>query len=151
MLVRCFFGLNDILPEEEVVLRQFFKGCNTYFSAPTWFGKSLIFQAIPIIAYVILNQAPGTAILLVICPLLSLMNDQTARLKDTGTLNPAAVYSGQDDQMLKDIKEGYKNIVFILPESVMTGDRWRKMLSSETFQANCVGVAVDEAHCISTW
>ena len=67
------------------------------------------------------------------------MNDQTARLKDIGTLNPAAAYSGQVDQMLKDIKEGYKNIVFILPESVMTGDRWRKMPSSETFQANCVG------------
>ena len=59
MLLRCFFGLNNILPKEEMVLRQFFKGCTTYFSVSTGFGKSLIFQAIPIIAYVILNQAPG--------------------------------------------------------------------------------------------
>ena len=84
--------------------------------------------AITIVADVILNQTSGTAILLVICPLLSLMHDQTARLKEIRTLNPAAFYSGQDEKVLKDMEEGYKNILYISLELVINGDRWRKML-----------------------
>ena len=45
-----YFKVEKLLKEQITVLKNLLKGNNVYFSAPTGFGKSLIFQSIPLIA-----------------------------------------------------------------------------------------------------
>ena len=78
------------------------------------------------------------------------MLDQVAYLKSIG-LNAAAVYEGQDEQVLKDIEDGIYSHVYFSPESVLSLQRWRNMLQSPRYKNHCVPVAVDEAHCVNQW
>eukprot|EP00794_Sanderia_malayensis_P001823 gene1823-2047_t len=121
-------------------------------AAPTGFGKSLIFQAIPIVADFLLGEYPMTCSILVISPLQSLMLDQVDKLKKLG-VNAAAIYAEQDEEVLRDIENdvGVCNLVFTSPESMLGTSRWRKFLLSESFAQYCVGVVFDEAHCIAQW
>ena len=45
-------------------------------------------------------------------------------------LNAAAVYEGQDEQVLKDIEDGIYSHVYFSPESVLSLQHWRNMLQS---------------------
>lgn len=72
------------------------------------------------------------------------MLDQDAYLKFIG-LNAAAVFEGQDEQVLSDIEDGVYSHVYASPESMLSVKRWQKMLRSQHFTKNCVVVAVDEA------
>ena len=121
-----------------------------FFSAGTGYGKSLIFQAVPLLADLLIDQAIGTSIAIVICPLISLMLDQISYLKSIG-FSAAAVFEGQDEQVLKDIENGFYSHVYVSPESMLSVQRWRKMLQSTHFETHCMVVAVDEAHCFSQW
>jgi superfamily II DNA helicase RecQ len=80
------------------------------------------------------------------------MLDQVAYLKSIG-FSAAAVFEGQDDQVLKDInnEDGIYSHIYVSPESMLSVQRWRRMLQSPHFKNHCVVVAVDEAHCISQW
>ena len=62
------------------------------------------------------------------------------------------VYSEQDDKAVKDaVLKGQYQLVFIGPESLIRNLQWREMLRSDTLHKNLVGLAVDEAHCITKW
>lgn len=78
------------------------------------------------------------------------MLDQVAHLQSLG-INAVAVYADQDPKVLEDVENGIYSHVYASPESMLTVQRWRKMLQSPTFQEHCVVVAVDEAHCINQW
>jgi superfamily II DNA helicase RecQ len=149
-IVCAFFQIENLYEEQKTILRQFFLGKTVFFSAGTGYGKSLIFQAVPLLADLLIDQAIGTSIAIVICPLVSLMLDQVAYLKSIG-FSAAAVFEGQDDQVLKDIEEGIYSHIYVSPESMLSVQHWRRMLQSPHFKTHCVVVAVDEAHCISQW
>ena len=51
--VKHQFNLTNILPHQEKSIREFFKGKNIFVNLPTGYGKSLIFQCIPIVADVL--------------------------------------------------------------------------------------------------
>ena len=42
-LVKVYFGVENLFEDQVKALRCFFQGKNIYFSAPTGYGKSLIF------------------------------------------------------------------------------------------------------------
>ncbi|CAB4028994.1 ATP-dependent DNA helicase -like [Paramuricea clavata] len=152
-IVCGFFQIDNLYEEQKTILRQFFLGKTVFFSAGTGYGKSLIFQAVPLLADLLIDQAIGTSIAIVISPLVSLMLEQVAYLKSIG-FSAAAVFEGQYDQVLKDIiEEGIYSHIYVSPESMLSVQvqRWRRMLQSPHFKTHCVVVAVDEAHCISQW
>eukprot|EP00794_Sanderia_malayensis_P009642 gene9642-10629_t len=150
-IVCAFFGVDSLLPDQVTALRAFFSGNDIYFSAPTGFGKSLIFQCMPMIADILNENLIGTCKALVICPLKALMLDQVEKMKETA-VTAAAIYDGQDEQVLQEIENGDYSLVFASPESVLATDRWRKLLTSTTyFQKNCRILVIDEAHCIVHW
>ena len=82
-LVCHFLDVPELLEDQQEALRQFFFGKELYFSAPTGFGKSLIFQSIPLIHDYLNDQAIGTILAIVISPLQSVMLDQVEQLKKT--------------------------------------------------------------------
>ena len=54
--VKKQFNLADILPEQEESIREFFKEKNIFVNLPTGFGKSLIFQCLPIVADILYSR-----------------------------------------------------------------------------------------------
>ena len=42
-------------------------------------------------------------------------------------------------------------VVFVSPEFLVSGCRWREMFHSAIYQANLVGIVVDEVHRIDKW
>ena len=81
---------------------------------PTGFGKSLIFQYIPLINDYLNDQAIGTTLAIVISPLQSLMLDQVEQLKKTG-VSAAAVFEGQSEEILKGVENGEFSLVYSSP------------------------------------
>ena len=75
-----------------------------------------MFQAIPIIADHLLEQAICTSPILVISPLQFLMFDQVVYLNSVG-VSAAAIFDGQEVEILKNIKEGgLYSVVYASPE-----------------------------------
>jgi ATP-dependent DNA helicase RecQ len=107
---------------------------------PTGGGKSLCFQ-IPAIAL------PGTG--LVISPLIALMQDQVAALKQAG-VRAAFLNSTLDADTAWAIEQqllnGEIDLLYLSPERLMQ-ERTLNLLS----RANIALFAIDEAHCVSQW
>ena len=58
----------------------------------------------------------------------------------------------QEDHTVKlGVLKGQYQLVFISPESLLRNLQWREMLRSPTYQSHLVGIAVDEAHCVTKW
>lgn len=146
-----FFQVEKLYPEQITAIKDYILGNNIFLSAGTGYGKSFVFQSIPLMCDLLSDQAIGTSVGIIICPLISLMLDQVAYLKSIG-LNAAAVYNGQDEDVLREIEEGgIYFYIYTTPESMLSVKRWQKMLRSPYFTENCVVFAVDEAHYISHW
>ncbi|XP_071076279.1 bifunctional 3'-5' exonuclease/ATP-dependent helicase WRN isoform X2 [Desmodus rotundus] len=104
----------------------------------TGYGKSLCFQYPPV-------YAGGIGI--VISPLISLMEDQVLQL---GMSNISACFLGsaQSKRILKDVKLGKYQIVYLTPE-FCSGNLC--LLQELEAMLGITLIAVDEAHCISEW
>ncbi len=149
--MKHYFDVEELFEEQEKVLCSFFKGKDVYFSAPTGYGKLLIFQAIPLEADFLLEQATMTSCILVVSPLQSLMLDQIQLLREKG-ISAAGIYADQTKEVLEEIATGgIHTVIFTSPESMLATDHWRRFLSLVTLAEHCVGVAFDEAHFISQW
>ena len=66
------------------------------------------------------------------------MKDQVAHCSSRG-LRAGFVSSDSSDSMKKEIPEGKCQVVYISPESLFTGRRWRDMLREEPYLSNLVG------------
>eukprot|EP00794_Sanderia_malayensis_P011665 gene11665-12870_t len=135
-MVKYLFNLDFLREEQVLALKQFFKGANIYSGAPTGFGKALVFQAIPVVADILIDELPGTIILIIICSLVSLMLDQVESLKRNG-FNAAVIYQGQDENILSDIENGLTSHVFASPESMMSLGRCGNMVNSYAYALVC--------------
>ena len=139
-LLRDAFGFSSFRANQEVVCRAAIEGKDVLLVMPTGSGKSLCYQ-LPGIA------RGGTT--LVISPLIALMEDQVAKLKDQG-FKVERIHSGRDfassRQACVDYLNGSLQFLFIAPERLRL-PRFPEMLAKRKPTL----VAVDEAHCISQW
>lgn len=67
-----------------------------------------------------------------------------------------ATYIGEhlEKKAIQDIVNGKFTIIFVSPECLLANHQWRKivkMLVSKVYKNRLIGIAVDEAHCISQW
>ena len=97
--------------EQKEALRSFFKGKDLFFSVHTGYGKSLIFQAIPIIADVLREQIIGTSTALVISHLLSLMKDQISHVNKNFGICAAGIFDGQEEEIMRNIEDGVYSLL----------------------------------------
>ena len=139
-VLREYFGYDSFRSIQEDIIRSIGSGRDTLGLMPTGGGKSITFQ-VPALTM------PGTCI--VITPLIALMKDQVAKLRERG-IKATAIYSGMsrdnivaalDNCILGDYK-----FLYISPER----------LSSDIFvtklrRMRVNFITVDESHCISQW
>ena len=92
------FEIDNLLPEQENSLREFLVGRNIFVNLPTGYGKSLIFQCLPIAGDALFERARGSSVIVVISPLRSLMEDQVRHLNDIGV--PAIAITDDEDPEL---------------------------------------------------
>jgi ATP-dependent DNA helicase RecQ len=122
------------------VIRHVAAGGSGLVLMPTGGGKSLCFQ-VPALC------RPGIGI--VVSPLIALMEDQVAALRQQGVAASALHSELPPDEargVLRDLHNGTLKLLYVSPER----------LTLETMQARLEGLdialfAVDEAHCVSQW
>ena len=113
------FGIPSLHAEQEEALRQFFSNQDVFVNLPTSFGKSLIFQATPIMADVLLRRSEGTCIVIIISPLKSLMEDQVRHLKKLN-ISAVSVTDEHNDRIVGDIIDGKYTHVYSMLSNFRT-------------------------------
>ena len=149
----CYiFGIQSMYEDQEQAIRAFFNGHDIFFSASTGYGKSLVFQSLPFVADYLQEQCSGLSSLLVVSPLHALMEEQVQKMNAIGI--PSVALHDKEvglEEKLNNMKDGVYSLIYTSPECMLEGRYWRQILSSEAFREHCIGVAVDEAHCIAQW
>ncbi len=139
-LLRSAFRLESFRPFQEPVCRAVTEGADALLVMPTGAGKSLCYQ-LPGLA------RAGTT--LVVSPLIALMEDQVAKLREVG-LRAERIHSGRGRMNSRrasaDYLAGRLDYLFIAPERLSVPG-FPEMLAKR----KPVLIAVDEAHCISHW
>ena len=89
-----WLNLNKFKNTQIIALKDLLLGKDVFVNQPTGSGKSLIFQAFPIL-FDMVKRSPSRSntIVLVISPLVSLMQDQVSFLKSKGI---RAAYIGEE-------------------------------------------------------
>jgi len=123
------------------------KKTDLFVNLPTGFGKSLIYQALPLLSDVLCNTSGH--IVVVISPLVNLMKDQVEKLNNLGV--SATTLSDMDDEKATGVEKGAFSVVYGSPEAWLKIERWRKVLSSDVYSNKLCAMAVDEAHVIKQW
>ena len=148
--IQTQFNIEQLFPEQEESIRAFMEKGNVFVNLPTGYGKSLIFQCLPIVADVLNSKSRGSSLMVVISPLKSLMKDQVNFLETIGI--PAIATEDDDNpEIIPQIKNGYYIIVYCSPESMLSIETWRALFEDVTFREMLIGVAINEAHCITQW
>ena len=132
------FGFEKFRPNQEEIINCILSGQDTLAIMPTGGGKSICFQ-LPALLF------PGITI--VISPLIALMKDQVDGLKANG-IEACFINSSQTEEerqfYIENLKSNTIKLVYIAPESLSFLDN---IFNSLTISL----IAIDEAHCISSW
>ena len=144
--LHTFFGYDDFRPLQSEIIDSVLAGKDTLALMPTGGGKSICFQVPTLVKA---QDDPNKRLCLVITPLIALMRDQVANLKERG-IHAAAVYTGMsyDKQRvaLDNCLYGPYHFLYCSPER-LESEEFRKRLADLPISL----IAVDEAHCISQW
>ena len=139
-ILKQFFGHDQFRGCQEAVIERLAGGGHTLVIMPTGAGKSICYQV---------PAMTGDGLTLVISPLIALMKDQVDGLQKRG-IDAAFINSSLDrkgrEQRQRHLTEGRYRLLYVTPE------RFRKPEFLEVIARRSVDLlAVDEAHCISTW
>ena len=134
------FGFPTFRDGQEALIDAILAGRDAFGVMPTGGGKSLCYQ-IPALLL--------EGLTLVVSPLISLMKDQVAGLKEAGI--PAAylnssLTAAQQQEVLRRAELGTYRLIYVAPERLLTDS----FLAFATGQRIAL-LAVDEAHCVSQW
>ncbi|KAL9151541.1 hypothetical protein ABFS82_11G058500 [Erythranthe guttata] len=145
-LLRWHFGYSDFRGKQLEAIQAVLSGRDCFCLMPTGGGKSICYQ-IPALA------KPG--IVLVVCPLIALMENQVMALKEKGI---AAEYLSST-QTVKTKNEIYEklesgkpslSLLYVTPELIATSGFMAKLTKIHGKGLISL-IAIDEAHCVSTW
>ncbi|MFN3752236.1 MAG: DNA helicase RecQ [Thiobacillus sp.] len=139
-LLNRVFGYPAFRGEQAAIIDTVTAGGDALVLMPTGGGKSLCYQ-IPALL------RPGCAV--VVSPLIALMQDQVAALKELG-IAAAFLNSSLDGatalRVERDFAEGRLKLLYVAPERLLT-PRFQALLDG----ARVSLFAIDEAHCVSQW
>ena len=139
-VLREHFGYDTFRSIQEDIIRSIGSGRDTLGLMPTGGGKSITFQ-VPALTM--------EGVCIVVTPLIALMKDQVAKLRERG-IKATAVYSGMSrDNIVAALDNcilgGYK-FLYVSPERLASDIFLNKLRRMEVSF-----ITVDESHCISQW
>ncbi len=139
-VLRQVFGYEQFRPLQGDIIHEVVAGGNALVLMPTGGGKSLCYQVPALVR-------PGTAI--VVSPLIALMQDQVAALRQLG-VRASFLNSSMDYEQVRDtenaLMSGELDLLYCAPERLLQ-PRTLALLH----QASISLFAIDEAHCVSQW
>jgi ATP-dependent DNA helicase RecQ len=134
------FGFPDFRGRQAEIVEHVTAGGSGLVLMPTGGGKSLCYQ-VPALC------RPGLGV--VISPLIALMEDQVAALRQQGVA-AAALHSGLDEEersrVSRDLANGKLKLLYVSPERLALEGTAERLA-----RRDLALFAVDEAHCISAW
>ena len=137
-----YWGYPDLRPSQKPVIAEVMKGQSALVIMPTGGGKSMCYQ---------LPAMLRSGLTLVISPLIALMKDQVDDLRLKG-IDAAYLNSSQSteesNRIFNAIGDGKMKLLYIAPERLMSAQGG---LLQRLKEVQIDMVAVDEAHCISSW
>jgi len=139
-ILKTTFGYDNFRGAQEEIINHVIGGESALVLMPTGGGKSLCYQ-IPAL------YLDGVTV--VVSPLIALMQDQVAALREAG-VKAAAINSNIDVREVFEIKEQLKNneldLIYVAPERLLSADFlcFLNEIKISLF-------AIDEAHCVSQW
>ena len=139
-LLQRVFGYAEFRGLQAAVIDHLAGGGDALVVMPTGGGKSLCYQ-IP----ALLRRGTG----IVVSPLIALMRDQVAALREAGVA-AACLNSSLDWEAAREVERqllaGTLDLLYVAPERAVT-PRFLELLS----QIEIALFALDEAHCVSQW
>lgn len=139
-ILKQYWGYTQFRHPQEEIIQTVLQGRDALAILPTGAGKSVCFQVPALLQ---------EGLCLVVTPLIALMQDQVAQLRQKG-IPALAVHAGlarqEIDLLLDNCVYGPVKFLYVSPERTQTDifrERFRKM------KINLI--AIDEAHCISQW
>ena len=139
-LLKITYEYDNFKPKQYEIINKIISGEDICAILPTGYGKSLTYQI------------PGLYIdkpAIVVSPLISLMDDQRIILDDLGISSCCYNSSvANKSQMRKDILQCKYKFVYITPESIIFMKDF--LVKLEDIQGISL-IAIDEAHCISSY
>ncbi|MFV0345937.1 MAG: DNA helicase RecQ, partial [Bacteroidales bacterium] len=139
-ILKAVFGYDSFRPMQEKVVRAVLNNEDCLVLMPTGGGKSLCYQ-VPALA------KEGTA--LVVSPLIALMKDQVEALKQNGVsaaFYNSSISASEQNSVINDLMNGKLKLLYVSPER-LNSEQFHQVLS----QTKISLIAIDEAHCISSW
>ncbi|MFT4581751.1 MAG: ATP-dependent DNA helicase RecQ [Gammaproteobacteria bacterium] len=139
-ILRTVYGYPEYRGQQLEIIEAVTTGQDCLVLMPTGGGKSICYQ-VPAL------MLPGVA--LVVSPLIALMHDQVAALKQLGVraayLN-SSISADEQSHILQALGAGNLDLLYVAPERLIQ-ERTLQRLSTVK-----VGlIAIDEAHCVSQW
>ena len=134
------FGFPAFRPGQEDIISAILLGQDVLAVMPTGSGKSLCFQ---------LPALLRGDLTLVVSPLIALMRDQVAQLRELGVAAAALNSTTQSDERWKieqAMQKGSLRLLYVAPERLMRDD-----MIATLKEARIGLLAIDEAHCVSQW
>ena len=139
-VLKKYYGYNSFRKGQETIIKTIIDKRDVLAIMPTGGGKSICYQ-VPALEF--------DGITIVISPLISLMKDQVDSLKSIG-VEAAYINSTLDnielEEVLYNLKSNNIKIIYIAPER-LDSDLFLNVVKN----LNISQVAIDEAHCVSTW
>jgi ATP-dependent DNA helicase RecQ len=143
-ILQSVFGYDSFRGDQKLIIDQIIAGESCCVLMPTGSGKSICYQ-IPALC----REGVG----IVISPLIALMQDQVAALKELG-VRAMAIHSALEKEDMRvaynNLKEGKLDLICIAPERLLS-DEFLSILENLPGSQPISLIAVDEAHCISQW
>ncbi len=134
------FGFRSFRPGQEQVIEAVLADRDVLAIMPTGGGKSLCYQ-LPAV------YRPGLTV--VVSPLIALMRDQVAQLREMG-VPVGSLNSGNDDEenraTWRGVRDGQLCLLYLAPERLVQPTTLELVRG-----AGVRLVAIDEAHCVSQW
>ena len=134
------FGFPAFRGQQEAAVERVVSGGDALVLMPTGGGKSVCYQ-VPALC------RPGTAV--VVSPLIALMDDQVAALRQLGVA-AGALHSelepGEGQRIGRELDAGHLDLLYVSPERLLTQGMLDRLQ-----RRRLALIAIDEAHCVSQW
>ena len=131
---------------QEEAINAVMSNRDVFVCMPTGGGKSLIYQ---------LPSLLGAGVTLVFMPLLSLIRDQSQKVK-SANIKQCMFVTGMSDREKADNYDLFESdpdvsLVFLTPEKLAKSQRTQSIVEKLHTQNRLARIVIDEAHCVSKW